>query len=108
MVAALKKKPVIAVSPIIQGKTVKGPAAKMARELGLEASAAAVLGHYADFVNGFIYDQLDGDIFTSDAYPGIIKKATNTIMKNDEDKLRLAIETLKLGEFLINNTHHHD
>ena len=108
MVAALKKKPVIAVSPIVQGKTVKGPAAKMARELGLEASAAAVLGHYADFVNGFIYDQLDGDIFTSDAYPGIIKKATNTIMKNDEDKLRLAIETLKLGEFLINNTHHHD
>jgi len=108
IVPALKKKPVIAVSPIIQGKAVKGPAAKMARELGLEASSAVVLGHYTDFVNGFIYDQLDGDIFTSDAYPGIIKKATNTIMKNDEDKLRLAIETLKLGEFLINNTHHHD
>ena len=108
IVPALKKKLVIAVSPIIQGKTVKGPAAKMARELGLEASSATVLGHYADFINGFIYDQLDGDIFTSDAYPGIIKKATNTIMKNDEDKLRLAIETLKLGEFLINNTNHHD
>ena len=104
----VKKQQVIAVSPIIQGKTVKGPAAKMARELGLEASSAGVLGHYADFVDGFIYDQLDGDIFTSDAYPGIIKKAINTIMKNDEDKLRLAIETLKLGEFLINNTHHHD
>ena len=108
IVPALIKKPVIAVSPIIQGKTVKGPAAKMARELGLEASAAAVLGHYADLVNGFIYDQLDGDIFKFDAYPGIIKKATNTIMKNDEDKLRLAIETLKLGEFLINNIYHHD
>jgi LPPG:FO 2-phospho-L-lactate transferase len=108
IVPALIKKPVIAVSPIIQGKTVKGPAAKMARELGLEASAAAVLGHYADFVNGFIYDQLDGDIFTSDAYPGIIKKATNTIMKNDEDKLGLAIETLKLSERLLENTQNND
>jgi len=108
IVPALKKKPVIAISPIIQGKTIKGPAAKMARELGLEANAAAVLGHYADFLNGFIYDQLDGDIFINNAYPGIIKKATNTIMKNDEDKLRLAIDCLKLGEFFINNIYHHD
>ncbi|HAE85177.1 MAG TPA: 2-phospho-L-lactate transferase [Anaerolineaceae bacterium] len=108
IVPALKMKPVIAVSPIIQGKTVKGPAAKMAQELGLEASAAAVLGHYTDFVNGFIYDQLDGDIFTSDNYPGIIKKTTNTIMKNDEDKLGLAIETLKLGERLLENTQNND
>ena len=80
----------------------------MARELGLEANAAAVLRHYVDFLNGFIYDQLDGDIFINNAYPGIIKKATNTIMKNDEDKLRLAIETLMLGEFLINKIYHHD
>jgi len=71
---ALSQKVVVAVSPLIQGKTVKGPAAKMARELGTEASAAGILAHYAGLVQGFIYDELDRDLFKKDAYPGIIKQ----------------------------------
>ena len=43
--------PVVAVSPIIGGQAVKGPAAKMMRELGLEASAAAVARHYGALVD---------------------------------------------------------
>src|SRR6185503_2850541 len=42
----IKNKPVYAVSPIIGGETVKGPAAKMYRELGIEPSALAVANHY--------------------------------------------------------------
>lgn len=100
---ALKRKVVVAVSPLIQGKTVKGPAAKMAKEMGLEANAKVVLAHYAEFLTGFIYDQLDQEIFMIDPYPSIIKKATNIIMKNDEDKIELALETLELGKFLLEN-----
>src|SRR5215207_4520152 len=60
------EKPVIAVSPIIGGQTVKGPAAKMYRELGIEPSALAVANHYRGLAAGFVLDtvdkQLEGEI----------------------------------------------
>ena len=49
----------VAVSPIIGGETVKGPAAKMYRELGIEPSALAVAQHYRDLVRGFVIDKID-------------------------------------------------
>ena len=106
--AALSRKVVVAVSPLIQGKTVKGPAAKMAQELGYEVSAMGILTHYAGLIGGFIYDQLDQENFKNNVYPGIIKKATNILMKNDEDKLRVAQEILKLGSSLLETTHQDD
>jgi len=51
--------PVVAVSPIIGGKAVKGPTAKMMRELGLEASAAGVAARYGDLLDGYIVDHAD-------------------------------------------------
>ncbi|HZT51359.1 MAG TPA: 2-phospho-L-lactate transferase CofD family protein, partial [Stellaceae bacterium] len=51
--------PVVAVSPIIAGRAVKGPAAKMMRELGLEPSAAAVAARYGDLVDRFVADAAD-------------------------------------------------
>jgi LPPG:FO 2-phospho-L-lactate transferase len=51
--------PVVAVSPIVGGDAVKGPAAKMMRELGLEVSAAAVAKHYGALVDGWIVDSRD-------------------------------------------------
>src|SRR4030095_8821967 len=53
--------PIVAVSPIIGGQAVKGPTAKMMRELGLEASAAAVAARYGDLLDGFIVDHADAD-----------------------------------------------
>ena len=50
----LSKKKIIAVSPIIGGETVKGPAAKMYRELGIEPSALAVANHYRGLATGFV------------------------------------------------------
>src|SRR5205085_6680976 len=53
--------PVVAVSPIIGGQAVKGPTAKMMRELGLEVSAAAVAARYGDLLDGYVVDHADAD-----------------------------------------------
>ncbi|MBV8824840.1 MAG: YvcK family protein, partial [Hyphomicrobiales bacterium] len=64
MRAALKAcaAPVIAVSPIIGGRAVKGPTAKMMRELGLPVSAAAVGQHYDGLVDLLVVDHTEGEI----------------------------------------------
>jgi LPPG:FO 2-phospho-L-lactate transferase len=54
--------PVIAVSPIIGGRAVKGPTAKMMRELGLPVTAAAVAQHYDGLVDLFLVDHSEGEI----------------------------------------------
>ncbi len=59
------KLPVVAVSPIIGGKTVKGPAAKMYAELGIEPSALAVAKHYHDLLRGFVLDKEDAQLAES-------------------------------------------
>src|ERR1700722_11180487 len=53
--------PVVAVSPIIAGKAVKGPTAKMMEEMGLTVDAGAVARHYQDFLDFYIVDEMDGD-----------------------------------------------
>ena len=52
-------KKICAVSPIIGGQAVKGPAAKMYRELGIEPSALAVAKHYQNLITGFVFDEVD-------------------------------------------------
>lgn len=51
--------PVVAVSPIVGGQAIKGPAAKMMHELGLESSAAAIARHYGAWVDGWVIDEQD-------------------------------------------------
>lgn len=51
--------PVVAVSPIIGGRAVKGPTAKMLAELGIEPSALAVAQHYGDLLDGYVLDEAD-------------------------------------------------
>ena len=51
--------PVVAVSPIIGGRAVKGPTAKMMSELGLPVSAAAVARRYADLLDAYVLDHAD-------------------------------------------------
>ncbi len=88
------EKPVVAVSPIIGGQTVKGPAAKMYRELGIEPSALAVANHYRGLATGFVLDQIDkqleGDIMSL----GMQTLVTNTLMNSLEYRSRLAEDVL--------------
>ena len=53
--------PVVAVAPIIGGRAIKGPTAKMMRELGIEISAAAVARRYGDLIDAYIVDHADAE-----------------------------------------------
>jgi LPPG:FO 2-phospho-L-lactate transferase len=89
--------PVIAVTPIIGGKAIKGPAAKMMAELGLEVSAAAVAARYTDLIDGFVIDQDDAP---PQPPPRVRFFSTATLMSTTEDRLRLAREVLKAADLL--------
>lgn len=89
--AALAGKPVAAVSPIIGGKTVKGPAAKMYAELGLTPSALAVAEHYGDLLAGFVLDKVDEHLTKR---LGLNALVTDTMMEDREERVRLAKEVL--------------
>jgi LPPG:FO 2-phospho-L-lactate transferase len=92
----LKKieRPVLAISPIIGGQTVKGPAAKMYRELGIEPSALAVARHYCDLATGFVFDELDRALENEIRSLDMRTFVTNTLMKSHEDRKRLAAAVL--------------
>jgi len=85
---------VVAVSPIIGGQAVKGPAAKMYRELGIEPSALAVAKHYRDILTGFVLDKVDADLEKQVQGLGVQVFVTNTIMKSHEDRKQLASDVL--------------
>ena len=84
-------KPVIAVSPIIGGKTVKGPAAKMYSELGIEPSALAVAEHYRNLLSGFVLDNVDRHLSEKIEIKALV---TNTLMNTSADRARLATDVL--------------
>ena len=89
---------VVAVSPIVAGQALKGPAAKMMGELGLEPSAAAVAGYYGHLIDGFVYDQQDAGMTTEE---GLALLCTDTIMRDAAERVRLAREVLAFaGELL--------
>jgi LPPG:FO 2-phospho-L-lactate transferase len=96
---ALQSKPVLAVSPIIGGRTIKGPAAKMYAELGIEPSALAVCRHYKDFLRAFVLDEEDRELAQKVQAMGVKTLVTQTIMRSDEERRGLADVILKyLGE----------
>jgi len=89
---------VVAVSPIIAGQAVKGPAAKMMAELGMEASAAAVAAYYGHLIDGFVYDQQDAGMAADD---GLALLCTDTIMSGAAERERLAREVLGFAAELM-------
>jgi len=87
-------KKVVAVSPIIGGQAVKGPAAKMYRELGIEPSALAVANHYRGLVTHFVMDTIDAQLIESVRGLNMQVHVTKTVMKSHEDRKLLAENTL--------------
>lgn len=81
---------VVGVSPIVGGATIKGPADKLMRGLGLDVSACGVASLYKDFLDGFVIDSVDGTQKKQIEELGIRVHVTNTIMKTLDDKTRLA------------------
>jgi LPPG:FO 2-phospho-L-lactate transferase len=91
--SVLKGKTVIAVSPIIGGRTIKGPAAKMFAELGIEPSALAVARHYEEILSAYILDKVDSELAKDLSIPASI---TQTVMKTPDDRCQLAEDVLNL------------
>ncbi len=95
--SSLNGKMVVAVSPIIGGKTIKGPAAKIFSEMGISPSAIAVSHHYKNLLSGFILDSTDADTANGFSIP---VKITNTLMRTHDDRRHLAEDVLNLIENL--------
>jgi LPPG:FO 2-phospho-L-lactate transferase len=89
--------PVVAVTPIIGGKAIKGPAAKMLAELGLEVSGAAVARRYAGIIDGFVIDETDP---IPEPLPGVTFFSAATLMNSADDRLRLAQAVLNAADAL--------
>ena len=85
---------VVAVSPIVGGQALKGPAAKMMAEKGMPVSASAVAGYYGDLLDGFVIDSQDEDQEHELNQAALV---TNTIMRDAADRRRLAQEMLQFA-----------
>lgn len=86
--------PVVAVSPIVGGRAIKGPTAKIMRELGLEPSATAVARHYAGLVDGFVIDHADAASGDAIAALGMAVHITQAVMSTMADRVALAGDCL--------------
>jgi len=96
--------PVVAVSPIIGGKAVKGPAAKMMAELGYQVSSLTIAQKYRGLIDGMVIDMADADLAADIRGLGMAVKTTRTLMLSPEDSAALAAETvafarIKLGYY---------
>jgi LPPG:FO 2-phospho-L-lactate transferase len=80
----------IAISPLVAGAPIKGPADKLMRGLGLEVSAYSVAKLYRDFIDTFVLDASDVSEKSRIEELGLKVKVTNTLMKNIECKVELA------------------
>lgn len=92
--------PVVAVSPIVAGRAIKGPTAKMMTELGLDSGAVEVARHYRGLIDGFVLDRSDAESKAVVERLGIAVLVTGTVMHSLDDKTRLAEETLGFARSL--------
>ncbi len=91
----------VAVSPIVAGKALKGPAAKMLQELGIGASADAVARHYLGLIDVFVIDEQDRQLAPAIEQLGLKVVIADTIMNSLEDKVRLARVVVDAGHLSI-------
>ncbi len=80
--------PVIAVSPIVGGQALKGPAAKMMTELHIPTTPLAVAQHYGNLLDGFVLDEQDAEM--ADSFGKLPILVTQTVMRTLGDKKKLA------------------
>lgn len=91
-------KAVIAVSPIVGGQAVKGPAAKMMQELGMPHTSRAVADYYGERIDGFVYDKQDAG--SCDDLE-VETRCLDTMMHDQADRIRLAKEVLKFAQDML-------
>jgi LPPG:FO 2-phospho-L-lactate transferase len=87
---ASRSAPVVAVSPIVAGAAIKGPAAKIMGELGMPATAAAIARHYAGLIDGLVIDEADAALADEVAAAGVTPRVAPTVMRSIDDRVALA------------------
>jgi LPPG:FO 2-phospho-L-lactate transferase len=92
--------PIVAVSPIVGGHALKGPAAKMLATLGHEVSALGVARLYADLIEGLVIDEVDRELAPAVELVGPRVLVTATVMGDEADRQRLAAEVLEFAASL--------
>lgn len=92
--------PCIAVSPIIEGKAVKGPAAKMMRELGLRSSSYTIARYYKGLIDGLVIDRADENEQGRISKEGIRTLVTGTLMPDSQAEEALARRVLAFSSKL--------
>ena len=100
------KGPRVAVTPIVGGQAIKGPAAKMLAELGHDVSALGVARYYKGWIDGFVLDAQDAALAADITALGVRVRVADTMMRNDADKRRLAVEVLDfVDELAVSGRH---
>jgi LPPG:FO 2-phospho-L-lactate transferase len=92
--------PIVAVSPIVGGAALKGPAAKIMQELGVEPSVVSIARHYRGLATGLVVDEVDAAHATAIEAEGMRVCVTQSVMRSAEDRLQLAQETLRFAREL--------
>jgi LPPG:FO 2-phospho-L-lactate transferase len=90
--------PVVAVSPIVGGRAIKGPTAKIMGELGLPADVPAVAAHYRGLIDGLVIDREDAALRPRLLEEGLQVAVTDTVMRSLDDRVRLAREVLDFAD----------
>jgi LPPG:FO 2-phospho-L-lactate transferase len=93
--------PKVAISPIVGGRALKGPADRMLRSLGHEVSAVGVARMYEGIVDGFVVDRLDEEEEVEISALGMRVLVTDAVMRDGPDRERLAREVLNLCSELV-------
>jgi LPPG:FO 2-phospho-L-lactate transferase len=96
--------PVIAVSPIVGGQALKGPAAKMMAELGMPTDVVTVARHYATTIDGLVIDNVDADRAPEIEALGLPTTVTGTVMLTLADRKNLAADVLEFAKSLSATT----
>jgi LPPG:FO 2-phospho-L-lactate transferase len=92
------KAPVVAVSPLVAGRSLKGPTEEFMRSASLELTDAGIAAHYAGLINGLVVDRETPSGRASAS--GIVLHQTQTLMADAAGRARLAAETLDFAQSL--------
>ena len=97
---ARRRCPVIAVSPIVAGRALKGPAAKIMRELGKDPSALEVARFYQGVIDALVVDRTDSALTEAIAQLQLRPLVTDTVMSSSEDRVELARQVVQFAHTL--------
>jgi LPPG:FO 2-phospho-L-lactate transferase len=97
--------PVIALSPIVGGQAIKGPAAKLMKDFGRDVSAVGIAKYYSGLVDGLVIDAIDAHLAPAIEASGIKVLTVPSIMRTKDDQIALAEQILAFASALTGNIH---